>query len=78
MEKPWLKHYPQGVPSEIDPHEYRSLVHLLEEAFQKYAARRAFVCMDKCADLRASSTAVAPPGGVAAERAAWRRARAWR
>ncbi|HVG63537.1 MAG TPA: long-chain fatty acid--CoA ligase, partial [Hyalangium sp.] len=47
MEKVWLKHYPAGVPSEIDPREYRSLVHLLEEAFQKYASRRAFVCMDK-------------------------------
>jgi long-chain acyl-CoA synthetase len=47
MEKVWLKHYPSGVPSEIDPREYRSLVHLLEEAFQKYASRRAFVCMGK-------------------------------
>ena len=47
MEKLWLKHYPQGVPSEINPLEYRSLVHLLEESFQKNASRRAFVCMDK-------------------------------
>jgi long-chain acyl-CoA synthetase len=47
MEKVWLKHYPAGVPSEINPSEYRSLVHLLEEAFQKHASRRAFVCMDK-------------------------------
>jgi long-chain acyl-CoA synthetase len=47
MEKVWLKHYPAGVPHEIDPREYRSLAHLLEEAFQKYASRRAFVCMDK-------------------------------
>jgi long-chain acyl-CoA synthetase len=47
MEKVWLKHYPEGVPSEINPLEYRSLAHLLEEAFQKYASRRAFVCMDK-------------------------------
>ncbi len=47
MEKVWLKHYPAGVPSEIDPRQYPSLVHLLEEAFQKHASRRAFVCMDK-------------------------------
>jgi len=47
MEKVWLKHYPQGVPSEINPLEYKSLAHLLEEAFQKHASRRAFVCMDK-------------------------------
>ncbi|KFE67467.1 long-chain fatty acid--CoA ligase [Hyalangium minutum] len=47
MEKVWLKHYPQGVPSEINPSEYPSLVHLLEESFRKNASRRAFVCMDK-------------------------------
>jgi long-chain acyl-CoA synthetase len=47
MEKIWLQSYPPGVPSEIDPTQYRSLVHLLEESFHKYAARNAFVCMDK-------------------------------
>ncbi|OYO31252.1 long-chain-fatty-acid--CoA ligase [Janthinobacterium sp. PC23-8] len=47
MEKIWLKSYPPGVPAEIDPDQYRSLVHLLEEAFQKYADRPAYVCMDK-------------------------------
>jgi long-chain acyl-CoA synthetase len=47
MEKVWLKHYPAGVPGEINPSEYRSLVHLLDEAFQKYASRRAFQCMGK-------------------------------
>ncbi|MRV76617.1 long-chain-fatty-acid--CoA ligase [Duganella sp. FT92W] len=47
MEKIWLKSYPPGVPAEIDPDQYRSLVHLLEESFQKYANRNAYVCMDK-------------------------------
>src|SRR5690348_14722172 len=47
MDKLWLNSYPPGVPAEIDPNQYRSLVHLLEEAFQKYAERNAFVCMDK-------------------------------
>jgi long-chain acyl-CoA synthetase len=47
MDKRWLTSYPPGVPAEIDPDQYRSLVHLLEEAFQKYAGRNAFVCMDK-------------------------------
>ncbi|MGZ5200879.1 MAG: long-chain-fatty-acid--CoA ligase [Telluria sp.] len=47
MDKLWLKSYPPGVPAEIDPNQYRSLVHLLEEAFHKYADRNAFVCMDK-------------------------------
>ncbi|TWI61454.1 long-chain acyl-CoA synthetase [Pseudoduganella lurida] len=47
MDKTWLTSYPPGVPAEIDTHQYRSLVHLLEESFQKYAQRKAYVCMDK-------------------------------
>jgi long-chain acyl-CoA synthetase len=47
MDKFWLKSYPEGVPAEINYNQYRSLVHLLEEAFRKYAARNAYVCMDK-------------------------------
>jgi len=47
MEKIWLKSYPQGVPAEIDTSQYRSLVHLLEESFRKFASRKAYVCMDK-------------------------------
>jgi long-chain acyl-CoA synthetase len=47
MDKFWLKSYPAGVPAEINPDQYRSLVQLLEESFQKFAARNAYVCMDK-------------------------------
>ncbi len=47
MEKIWLKSYPGSVPAEINPDQYGSLVQLLEESFQKYAERNAFVCMDK-------------------------------
>jgi long-chain acyl-CoA synthetase len=47
MEKIWLKSYPKGVPAEIDYTQYRSLVHLMEESFRKYASRNAYVCMDK-------------------------------
>lgn len=47
MERFWLSHYPKGVPADIDYTQYRSLVHLLEESFRKYADRKAFVCMDK-------------------------------
>jgi long-chain acyl-CoA synthetase len=47
MDKIWLKAYPAGVPAEIDPDQYSSLVHLLEESFSKYAERNAYVCMDK-------------------------------
>ena len=47
MDKIWLKSYPAGVPAEINPEQYRSLVHMLEESFQKYAQNNAYVCMDK-------------------------------
>jgi long-chain acyl-CoA synthetase len=47
MDKIWLKSYPEGVPAEIDSTQYRSVTHILEEAFRKYADRNAYVCMDK-------------------------------
>lgn len=47
MDKFWLKSYPEGIPAEIDVNQYKSLVQLLEESFQKFAARNAYVCMDK-------------------------------
>jgi len=47
MDKIWLKSYPGNVPAEINPDQYRSLVQLLEESFQKFADRNAYVCMDK-------------------------------
>jgi long-chain acyl-CoA synthetase len=47
MDKFWLKSYEAGVPTEIDWTQYRSLTHLLEEAFHKYAARPAYTCMGK-------------------------------
>ena len=56
MDKIWLKSYPQGVPAEIDTTQYSSLVHLLEESFQKYASRNAYVCMDKFLTYREVDT----------------------
>ena len=47
MDKIWLKSYPPGVPAEINPDQYTSLVHMLDESFQKYAQNNAYVCMDK-------------------------------
>ncbi|MGZ3181285.1 MAG: long-chain-fatty-acid--CoA ligase [Telluria sp.] len=47
MDRFWLKEYQPGVPADIDWTQYRSLTHLLEEAFRKYADRKAYVCMDK-------------------------------
>ncbi|MBI5792421.1 MAG: long-chain-fatty-acid--CoA ligase [Rhodocyclales bacterium] len=47
MEKSWIKHYPAGVPAEIDPTQYETVSQVLEEAMKKYAARTAFICMGK-------------------------------
>jgi acyl-CoA synthetase (AMP-forming)/AMP-acid ligase II len=47
MDKFWLKSYPEGVPHEIDPDQYRSLTQLLEESFKKNATRPFSVCMDR-------------------------------
>ncbi|MDR3464971.1 MAG: long-chain fatty acid--CoA ligase [Xanthobacteraceae bacterium] len=47
MDRIWLKNYPAGVPADIDPGQYSSLVALLEESFTKYRDRKAFICMDK-------------------------------
>ena len=47
MEKTWLKHYPAGVPAEIDVAQYRSLVALLEESFKKYGNAIAYRFMGK-------------------------------
>ncbi len=46
-QRPWLKSYPEGVPSDVDGSIYRSLVDLLEESFRKYARRDAAACMDR-------------------------------
>ena len=43
----WLKSYPEGVPSDIDPTQYTSLVGLLEESFSKYSDRVAYSFLGK-------------------------------
>jgi long-chain acyl-CoA synthetase len=45
MEKIWLKSYPPGVPAEIDPSIYSSLVDVAEKSFKKYADLVAYVQM---------------------------------
>ena len=47
MERFWLKSYPPGVPADIDPSAYPSVVTLFEESFSKHRDKPAYVCMDK-------------------------------
>lgn len=44
---PWFKNYPPNVPHDVQPEQYRSLGHLLEEAFTQHAERPFSVCMDR-------------------------------
>lgn len=41
----WFKQYPEGIPHEIDPHQYTSLVDLLEQCIKEYGPLPSFVCM---------------------------------
>jgi long-chain acyl-CoA synthetase len=62
MDRFWLKSYPPGVPADIDPSVYPSLVSLLEESFAKYRDAKAYVCMGAAitfGEIDALSTALA-------------------
>src|SRR3954470_20467673 len=52
MDRPWLRSYPQGVPHDVDPGQYRSLTQLLEESFHKNATRPFSVCMERWMSYR--------------------------
>lgn len=43
MQKVWLKHYPDGIPAEIDLSEYSSLADLLRRSTERYADKAAFL-----------------------------------
>ena len=47
MDRIWLKNYPPGVPADIDPARYPSLVAMLEESFAKHRDADAYLSMDK-------------------------------
>lgn len=46
-QRPWLAHYPPGVPADIDSSAYASLAQLLGDAFVRYAQRPAFCFMER-------------------------------
>ncbi len=62
MERIWLRQYPPGVPAEIDPSQYSSLVAMFDETFRAHGAKDAFICMGATItydDLEQSSRALA-------------------
>jgi long-chain acyl-CoA synthetase len=44
-ERIWVKGYPKGVPAEIDPDKYKSIVHVFREACDRFAKRPCFTNM---------------------------------
>jgi len=46
-DRPWLSAYPSGVPADIDPTRYASLIELMEESFGKFADRVAYSFLGK-------------------------------
>ncbi len=51
-ERLWLGSYPEGVPADIDPDQYSSLVALMEESFARYAERTAYSFMGQAFSYR--------------------------
>ena len=43
----WLNSYPEGVPANVDPTAYNSLVGLVEDSFSKFANRPAYSFLGK-------------------------------
>jgi long-chain acyl-CoA synthetase len=42
---PWFEHYTKGVPHEINPDQYSSIIDLIESSFKKYGKLPAYDCM---------------------------------
>ena len=40
MSKPWLKHYPEGVPHELGPLSHPSLSEFIDECFERFGSRQ--------------------------------------
>ncbi|SOE20815.1 long-chain acyl-CoA synthetase [Spirosomataceae bacterium TFI 002] len=45
--KPWLKFYPEGIPHDINPDAYESVIDLMEAGFEKHASKAAYSNMGK-------------------------------
>lgn len=47
MDRVWLNSYPEGVPAQIDPDHYSSLLDIFSQSIEKYADKVAFINMGK-------------------------------
>lgn len=44
--RPWVSSYPKGMPANIDPDKYENIIQFIDEMFEKYKDKQAFMCMD--------------------------------
>ena len=54
--KPWLNIYPKGVPANIDPDKYSSILELLDKGVEKFGDLPGYTCMDKTLTFRQVNT----------------------
>jgi long-chain acyl-CoA synthetase len=52
VDRIWLKAYPQGIPADINPDLYTSIVDVFKQACRKYGPLPAFSCMGKTITYR--------------------------
>ncbi|MDX2283409.1 MAG: AMP-binding protein [Bacteroidia bacterium] len=52
MERIWLRHYPQGVPHDINPDLYSSLADVVDESLRTFGSKPAYACMGKVLTFR--------------------------
>ncbi len=52
MTKPWLQHYPEGIPAEIDCDAYHSIIDLFEKSCVEYADKPAYFNMGVTMDYK--------------------------
>jgi long-chain acyl-CoA synthetase len=46
VSKPWLSVYPEGVPAEIDPEQYSSILDIFHQSCEKFRERTAYINFD--------------------------------
>jgi long-chain acyl-CoA synthetase len=56
VDKIWLKHYPKGVPAEINVNDYASIREVFTESVGRFADRPAYSCMGKTITFRELDT----------------------
>lgn len=52
MDRVWLNSYPEGVPAQIDPDHYSSLLDIFSQSIEKFADKVAFINMGKSITYR--------------------------